>query len=102
MSRPALRKQLALPLLAAAVFGLALYLLHKISGEPLTAQAMTDPQNPLQWVMKFISIAFWLGAAFAAVRALNELVFLVFRKRKGYDAPSLMRDIFSLVRLGAS
>src|SRR5437764_9693528 len=97
MSRPALRKQLALPLLAAAVFGLALYLLHKISGEPLTAQAMTDPQNPLQWAMRLVSIAFWLGAAFAAVRALNELVFLVFRKRKGYDAPSLMRDIFSLV-----
>ena len=66
MSRPALRKQLALPLLAAAVFGLALYLLHKISGEPLTAQAMTDPQNPLQWAMRLVSIAFWLGAAFAA------------------------------------
>ena len=31
------------------------------------------------------------------VRALNELVFLVFRKRKGYEAPSLMRDLFSLV-----
>jgi len=96
MSRPALRKQLAFPLLASAVFGLALYLLHTISGAPL-AKFMTNPDGALEWTMRFVSIAFWLGVAFAAVRALNELVFLVFRKRKGYDAPSLMRDIFSLV-----
>jgi small-conductance mechanosensitive channel len=38
-----------------------------------------------------------MGLALVAVRALNELAFLVFRKRKGYEAPSLMRDLFSLV-----
>jgi small-conductance mechanosensitive channel/CRP-like cAMP-binding protein len=38
-----------------------------------------------------------MSLALAAVRALNALVFFVFRKRKGYEAPSLMRDIFSLV-----
>lgn len=97
MSRPALRKQIAFPLLASAVFGTTLYLLHKISGIPLSPEVMTDPKDALQWAMRIVSIAFWLGFAFAAVRALNELVFLVFRKRKGYDAPSLMRDIFSLV-----
>jgi small-conductance mechanosensitive channel/CRP-like cAMP-binding protein len=97
MSRPPLRKQLALPLLASAVFGLALYLLHKISGEPLSSEFMTDPKGALQWAMRFASIAFWLSVAFVVVRALNELVFLVFRKRKGYEAPSLMRDLFSLV-----
>ncbi|HEX3560883.1 MAG TPA: mechanosensitive ion channel family protein [Pyrinomonadaceae bacterium] len=96
MSRPALRKQVVFPLLASAVLGLALYLLHTISGAPL-AKVMTNPDGALEWTMKFVSIAFWLGVAFAAVRALNELVFLLFRKRKGYDAPSLMRDIFSLV-----
>jgi small-conductance mechanosensitive channel len=97
MSRPALRKQVALPLLASAVFGLALYLLHEISGVPVTSQVMTDPQTAPEWAMRVLSIGFWLGVAFAAVRALNELVFFLFRKRKGYDAPSLMRDIFSLV-----
>ncbi|PYS82962.1 MAG: hypothetical protein DMF67_10850 [Acidobacteria bacterium] len=97
MSRPALRKQVVFPLLASAVFGLTLYLLHEISGAPLSAKVMTDPEGGLQWAMRIVSIAFWLGVAFAAVRALNELVFLLFRKRKGYDAPSLMRDIFSLV-----
>lgn len=97
MSRPALRKQVAFPLLASAVFGLALYLLHEISGVPISAQAMTDPHGGVEWSLRLLSIGFWLGIAFAVVRALNELVFLVFRKRKGYDAPSLMRDIFSLV-----
>jgi small-conductance mechanosensitive channel len=97
MSRPALRKQVALPLLASVVFGLALYLLHEISGVPVTSQVMTDAQTAPEWAMRVLSIGFWLGVAFAAVRALNELVFFLFRKRKGYDAPSLMRDIFSLV-----
>src|SRR5256714_4318054 len=96
MSRPPLKKQIALPLLFAALFGLALYVLRTISGAPL-AKVMANPDGALEWTMRFVSIAFWLGVAFAAVRALNELVFLVFRKRKGYEAPSLMRDIFSLV-----
>src|SRR3989440_4276967 len=96
MSRPPLKKQIALPLLFAAVFGLTLYVLHTISGAPLT-KVMANPDGALEWTMRFVSIAFWLGVAFAAVRALNELVFLLFRKRKGYEAPSLMRDIFSLV-----
>ncbi|HZT60327.1 MAG TPA: hypothetical protein VFA21_17110, partial [Pyrinomonadaceae bacterium] len=97
MSRPPLRKQIAFPLLASAVFGLTLYLLHKISGAAFSSEFMTDPKDALQWAMRFVSIAFWLSVAFVVARALNELVFLVFRKRKGYEAPSLMRDLFSLV-----
>src|SRR5919205_1410959 len=49
------------------------------------------------WAVKAAAVAFWMSLALVAVRALNELTFLVFRKRKGYEAPSLMRDIFSLV-----
>src|SRR5256714_4112367 len=74
----------------------ALPILRTISGAPL-AKVMANPDGALEWTMRFVSIAFWLGVAFAAVRALNELVFLVFRKRKGYEAPGLMRDLFSLV-----
>jgi small-conductance mechanosensitive channel/CRP-like cAMP-binding protein len=96
MSRPPLRKQIAFPLLAAAVFGLTLYLLHKVSGTPFSMSFMTEPSDALEWAMRLVSIAFWLCVAFVAVRALNEFVFFIFRKRKGYDAPSLMRDIFSL------
>src|SRR3712207_6330887 len=58
---------------------------------------MTGPKSSPEWTMRLVSIALWMSVAFVAVRALNELVFLIFRKRKGYEAPSLMRDLFSLV-----
>ena len=97
MTRPPLKTQIAFPSLAACLFGLTLYLLYKISGAPFSWTFMTEPGGGLGWAMRVASIAFWLSVAFVAVRLLNELVFLLFRKRKGYDAPALMRDIFSLV-----
>ena len=99
MSRPPLKKQVALPLLFAAALGLALYVLRQLRPE-LPPEA-TDQQRMSQaandWARTLLSLAFWASVAVVAVRALNELVFLVFRKRKGYEAPSLMRDLFSLV-----
>ncbi|HJQ34480.1 MAG TPA: mechanosensitive ion channel family protein [Pyrinomonadaceae bacterium] len=97
MSRPPLKSQIAFPSLMAGVFGLTLYLLYKISGAPFSWRFMTEPDGGLGWAMRVASIAFWLSVAFVAIRLLNELVFLLFRKRKGYDAPALMRDLFSLV-----
>lgn len=99
MSRPPLRKQVALPLVFAALFGLAWYLLWQLGSglpdNPTEQQRMSQAANG--WALKLVKIAFWMSAALAAVRALNEAVFLVFRKRKGYDAPALVRDLFSLV-----
>jgi small-conductance mechanosensitive channel len=99
MNRPPLKKQVALPLLFAAVFGLALYVLYEF--RPALPPDATDQQRmshaASEWARTFAQIALWMSLALAAVRALNELVFLVFRKRKGYDAPGLMRDLFSLV-----
>ena len=98
MSRPHLKNQLVVPALAAALCALVLYVLSASGGVPLwPADYMTAPQTSSQWAMRFFSILFWVGVAFVAVRALNEFVFFVFRKRKGYEAPSLMRDLFSLV-----
>jgi small-conductance mechanosensitive channel/CRP-like cAMP-binding protein len=97
MSRPPLKSQLAFPATAAAALALSLYLLHFLTGEAFTFSFMTDPRDGAGWAMRVTSIALWLSLAFVAVRALNELVFFVFRKRKGYEAPSLVRDIFSLV-----
>jgi small-conductance mechanosensitive channel len=95
--RAPLKKQIAFPLLAALFYGLALFLLHQLSGTPLTTSFMTGPKNSWEWTMRLVSILLWMSVAFVGVRALNELVFLIFRKRKGYEAPSLMRDLFSLV-----
>jgi small-conductance mechanosensitive channel/CRP-like cAMP-binding protein len=99
MLRPPLRKQVALPLLFAVLAGLVYYALWQF--RPGLPPGATEQQRMSQaandWARTLASIALWMGLALAAVRALNELTFLVFRKRKGYDAPALMRDLFSLV-----
>ncbi|MDT5157325.1 MAG: hypothetical protein QOC61_2372 [Acidobacteriota bacterium] len=99
MNRPPLKKQIALPLLFAVAFGLAFYVLYGLRPEsppnPTEQQKMTLAAHELARTL--LSIAFWMSLALLAVRALNEFAFFVFRKRKGYEAPSLMRDLFSLV-----
>jgi small-conductance mechanosensitive channel/CRP-like cAMP-binding protein len=99
MSRPPLKKQVVLPLVVAGLFGVGWYVLGPFAAEPPAGaseqQRMAQAANLL--VYKLVGIAALMSLALAAVRALNELVFLIFRKRKGYDAPALVRDLFSLV-----
>ncbi|MBV9925401.1 MAG: mechanosensitive ion channel [Acidobacteria bacterium] len=99
MTRPPLKKKVAVPLVLAVLFGLAWYVLSRLMPElPAGAtdqQRMTRAAN--EWAVTVAQIAFWMSVALVAVRALNELTFFIFRKRKGYDAPALMRDLFSLV-----
>src|SRR4051812_1770614 len=99
MSRPPLKKHILVPLLFAALFWLALYVIRSLT--PALPPNPTDQQRMSQMAGSVAetvaSVALWMSLALVAVRALNALVFFVFRKRKGYEAPSLMRDIFSLV-----
>ncbi|HEX8561196.1 MAG TPA: mechanosensitive ion channel family protein [Pyrinomonadaceae bacterium] len=99
MSRPPLKKQIALPLVFAALSGLAWHALGLFLEElaPGAGPRQRMSLTATEWARAFASIAFWMGVALVAVRATGELVFFVFRKRKGYDAPALMRDLFSLV-----
>jgi small-conductance mechanosensitive channel/CRP-like cAMP-binding protein len=99
MNRPPLKKQIVVPLVLAAVFGLAWYVFESLSWElPQAAseqERMSHTANA--WAGTIVSIICLMSLALVAVRALNELAFFVFRKRKGYDAPALVRDLFSLV-----
>lgn len=99
MSRPPLKKHVLVPLLFAVVFWLALYIIRGLT--PALPPNPTDQQRVSQMagsVAEVVaSVALWMSLALVAVRALNALVFFLFRKRKGYEAPSLMRDILSLV-----
>src|SRR5215212_7002231 len=99
MTSPPLKKQVAVPLVLAAVFGLAWYVLWQLRPElsPLATEQEKVSHAANVWASTLVSIACLMSLALVAVRALNELAFLVFRKRKGYDAPALMRDLFSLV-----
>jgi small-conductance mechanosensitive channel/CRP-like cAMP-binding protein len=99
MTRPPLKKQVAVPLVLAAVFGLVWYVLYHFSWElsPAAGEQERMSQAANEWAWEIALIACLMSAALVAVRALNELAFLLFRKRKGYEAPALMRDLFSLV-----
>ena len=88
-----------MPLVLAAVFGLAWYVLGQFRWELSAAAAEQERMwhAATVWVRTLLAIAFWMSVALVAVRALNELTFFIFQKRKGYEAPALTRDLFSLV-----
>ena len=100
MKRSRLKNQLALPLLGAAVFAVAYYVLYKGSPAPPPAGATMEMRKAFElygWVRESAYVLMWLCFAFVIVRVLAAAAFYLFRRRKGYEAPSLVRDIFSLV-----
>jgi small-conductance mechanosensitive channel/CRP-like cAMP-binding protein len=100
MKRPSLKNQLLVPALAAGIFALIYYVALKSApaAPPADApQALKDAFLPYAWALDIAFVAMWLALSFIIVRVLSEFVFFIFRKRKGYEAPSLVRDIFALV-----
>jgi small-conductance mechanosensitive channel/CRP-like cAMP-binding protein len=54
-------------------------------------------------VLKVLLLVLWGMLAYLFVRALNDFIFgLVFRLRKGFEAPTLVRNIFSIVAFTAA
>ncbi|HYN83633.1 MAG TPA: mechanosensitive ion channel family protein [Pyrinomonadaceae bacterium] len=100
MRRPSLRKQLLFPALLAALFALVYYALRPFSPPAPPEDAPEDLRNTFAaywWVLNTLFVLAWLAATFVIVRLAGELVFHVFRRRKGQDAPRLVRDLFALV-----
>src|SRR5438876_6481747 len=86
-------------ILATAVVALALYLLLHFElelraylGARLTSHAVQDS------LVRIPQLILWSVLAFLGVRALSGVTFdFVFRTRRGYEAPALVRNIFSMV-----
>src|SRR5437762_13618112 len=86
-------------ILATTFVALALYLL--LHFEPqlrvylsarITSHAVQDS------LIRIPQLILWSVLAFLGVRALNSITFdFVFRIRRGYEAPALVRNIFSMV-----
>ncbi|MGH9902510.1 MAG: hypothetical protein ACRD68_11945, partial [Pyrinomonadaceae bacterium] len=88
MNRPQLKKQLAFPLLAALLFALALYSLHQIAPAAPPDNAPPEQKNaylPYDWALTLARVALAFSVALVLVRVLNEFIFFIFRKRKGYE-----------------
>lgn len=96
MKGPRIKKHLALPLIAACLFALTLYLIS-LFGPNISYAEQRSAYTVHGWVLTLTEVALGISLAFLLVRILGGFVFFLFRKRKGYEAPSLIRDIFSLV-----
>ena len=98
--RSRLRKVI-LYLALTGVAVLALYLLDWLDlGLVLKDSLMRSPnaQPQADHVLTITEIVLWMMLAIVVVRAMNELIFgLGFKARRGYEAPSLVRNIFSII-----
>jgi small-conductance mechanosensitive channel len=76
---------------ATVVVALALYLFYTFFHTSLVAGPHTS-------VLKIPWLVLWSLLAYLGVRAFNAAIFdFAFRVRRGYEAPTLVRNIFSLV-----
>lgn len=83
-------------ILATAVVVLALYFVAPAIESYLSAH-MVSGASP-DSVVNILKLILWAILAYLAVRALNVIIFaFVFRVRKGYEAPTLVRNVFSIV-----
>src|SRR5713226_8845855 len=92
VSRSSQRNKLVVFILTTAVVALGLYLFYRLFGDRL------EPGYPHANVFKIPALVLWALFAYLGVRALNAAIFdFAFRIRRGYEAPTLVRNIFTLV-----
>ena len=86
------KSDILLYLIATAVFALATFLFWKFFGH----HEVGKPAFEDWWRIPRLVLLSALG--YASIRVLNALLFdFVFRLRQGYEAPTLVRNIFTLV-----
>ena len=103
MSRPLQKNKVVLFFVATATVLLAIFLLfkfdHAIRELLKTKMAFAGRVDTIVNVFWLVSFAI---LAYLFVRALNVLIFgLIFRFRRGFEAPTLVRNIFSIVAFTA-
>src|SRR6476659_1058320 len=98
MHRPHPQNKVALFFIAPAIVLLAIYVIfHFDQGirELLNTQmGLASRADTIVGVLRLASFAI---LAYLVVRALNTLVFGLVRFRRGFDAPTLVRNIFSII-----
>jgi small-conductance mechanosensitive channel/CRP-like cAMP-binding protein len=103
MNRPRPKNKVVLFSIATAIVVLVIYLIfrfdHGIRELLNTQMGLASKANTIVGVLRLASFAI---LAYLAVRALNTLIFgLVFRLRRGFEAPTLVRNIFSIIAFTA-
>jgi small-conductance mechanosensitive channel/CRP-like cAMP-binding protein len=103
MNRPRSNNKVVLFCIATAIVLLVIYLIFRFDygiRELLnTHMGLASRAGTIVGVLRLVSFAI---LAYLMVRALNALIFgLVFRFRRGFEAPTLVRNIFSIVAFTA-
>ncbi len=99
MTRSRLQNQLAFPLLIAALAALAWGALYPF-GDDARARANTglSVANGYDIALNSAKFAFYVALAFILVRLVAAFFFgFLYRWRRGYEAPNLIRNVFSIV-----
>ncbi len=97
------KNKFALFFIATALVVLAIYLIFAFKNplrELLRAQ-MGGLGSRADTIVAVLQLVFLGVLAYLAVRALNTVVFGLVRLRRGFDAPTLVRNIFSIIAFTA-
>lgn len=109
VNQPPNKNRLVLFFIATAIVVLAIYLVAHFDlplREFLSARIQRAQMGGLapqaDTIVDVLRLILFASVAYLGVRALNTLLFvLIFRFRRGYEAPTLVRNIFSIVAFTA-
>ncbi|HAF15204.1 MAG TPA: hypothetical protein DCK99_16205 [Blastocatellia bacterium] len=104
MNRSRAKNKLALFLIATALVVLAIYLVFAFDRRlrELLSFRMGGLGSKADTIVNVLQLLFLGILAYLVVRAFNALVFgIVFRFRRGFEAPTLVRNIFSILAFTA-
>jgi small-conductance mechanosensitive channel/CRP-like cAMP-binding protein len=103
MNRPRPKNKVALFSFAAAIVILALYLIFRFDhGIRELLNTQMGLASRAETIVGVLRLVFFAILAYLVVRVLNALIFdLVFRFRRGFEAPTLVRNIFSIIAFTA-
>jgi small-conductance mechanosensitive channel len=83
---------------ATATVLLAAYLLWSFAPHPKIINTRMDAHASVDTIVNALYLVLLGVIAYLLVRALNSLIFgLTFRLRRGFEAPTLVRNVFSIV-----
>jgi small-conductance mechanosensitive channel/CRP-like cAMP-binding protein len=106
MNRPRKKNKVLLFCIATAIVLLVIYLIFRFDygiRELLkTHMGLASREATIVTIVRVLRLVSFAVLAYLMVRALNALFFgLVFRFRRGFEAPTLVRNIFSIVAFTA-
>ncbi len=103
MKRPQSKNKAVLFLVATAVVVLAIYLVFKFDDQlqVLLSSRMAGRSFNPSTIIGVLQLVLFATLAYLVVRALNITIFGLVRLRRGFDAPTLVRNMFSIIAFTA-